>query len=146
MQYPASTKGPRMPDNWLKALGMGNREQQLPDDWSGVANGLFHNAITFAARPGLEKGDSVVLYASGTGLIFATGSVTSFPYLAEDDATTDWPWRVNVKLDNWRRFVHDGEPLATLNVEDRDLRRVIKRRSHVRLSDAEYAAAAHALA
>jgi hypothetical protein len=135
-----------MPDNWLKALGMGAREQQLPDDWSSVADGLFHNAITFAGRPGLAKGDGVVLYASGTGLIFAVGSVTSFPYLAEEDATTGWPWRVNVELDNSRPFVHDGELLSTLNVEDRDLRKVIKRRSHVRLSDAEYAAATRALA
>ncbi|HET7484312.1 MAG TPA: hypothetical protein VFJ64_02940 [Solirubrobacterales bacterium] len=135
-----------MSDHWLKALGMGARGQQIPDDWSSVADGLFHNAITFAARPGLAKGDGVVLYAAGTGLIFAVGSVTSYPYLAEEDATTGWPWRVNVKLDHWRQFIHDGEPLSALSVEDRDLRKVIKRRSHIRLSDAEYAAATQALA
>jgi hypothetical protein len=130
-----------MPDNWIKALGMGVREQQLPDEWGSVGDGLFHNAITFAAKPGLAKGDGVVLYASGTGLVFAVGSVTSYPYLAEEDAATDWPWRVNVNLDHWREFLHDGEPLQALNVDDRDLRKVIKRRSHIRLSDAEFEAA-----
>ena len=135
-----------MSDKWLKALGMGARAEQIPDDWGSVGNGLFHNAITFAARPGLAKGDGVVLYASGTGLIFAVGSVTSYPYLAEETAATGWPWRVNVELDSWRQFVHDGERLSDLNVEDRDLRKVIKRRSHIRLSDAEYAAATQVLA
>ena len=72
--------------------------------------------------------------------------MTSYPYLAEENATTDWPWRVNVELDSWRQFVHDGERLSDLNVEDRDLRKVIKRRSHIRLSDAEYAAATQVLA
>lgn len=134
-----------MADKWIKALGMGARGQQLADAWSTVGEGLFHNAVTFAAKPGLRKGDGVVLYASGTGLFFAVGSVTSYPYLAEDDTRTDWPWRVNVTLDRWREFVHDGEPLETLNVEERDLRKIIKRRSHVRLSDAEFQAAVRAL-
>jgi hypothetical protein len=132
-------------DNWIKALGMGARGHQLPDDWASVGEGLFHNAITFASRPGVRKGDRVVLYASGTGVIFAVGSVTSHPYLAEENPGTDWPWRVNVKLDHWREFLHDGEPLEALNVDERDLRKVIKRRSHIRLTDAEFNAATAAL-
>jgi hypothetical protein len=135
-----------MADNWLKSLGMGARGRQLPDDWGAVGNGLFHNAITFASNSSLKRGDGVVLYASGTGLFFGVGSVTSFPYLAEDNPGTDWPWRVNVKLDHWRDFVHDGEPLTDLSIDGRDLGQVIKRRSHIRLSDAEFDAAVTALA
>lgn len=134
-----------MPDNWLKALGMGARGQQLPDHWATVGEGLFHHAVTFAARPSMGTGDVIVLYASGTGLFFAVGSVTSYPYLFEEAGTTNWPWRVNVELDHWRDFVHDGVPLDALNVDGRDLRQVIKRRSHVRLSDREYEAAVRAL-
>jgi hypothetical protein len=135
-----------MTDNWLKSLGMGARGQQLPDDWGTVGSGLFHNAITFASNSSLKRGDGVVLYASGTGLFFAVGSVTSFPYLAEESSGTDWPWRVNVELDHWRDFVHDGEPLADLSIDGRNLGQVIKRRSHVRLSNSEFAAATAALA
>lgn len=133
-----------MSDNWIKSLGMGARGHQLRDDWGNERGGLLHQALTFARRPGLAKGDGVVLYAAGVGLIFAVGRVTSHPYRDEAD-TTDWPWRVNIELDQSREFLHDGEPLEVLNVDGRDLRNVIKRRSHVRLSDAEFQSAVRAL-
>ena len=93
----------------------------------------------------MAPGDGIVLYASGTGLFFAVGEVTSFPYRFEDDGQTDWPWRVNVKLAHSREFLHDGVPLEVLNVDERDLRKTIKRRSHIRLSAAEYDAAVRVL-
>jgi|GEM_PF-3379089 len=133
-----------MADNWIKALGMGARGGQLRDDWGNERDGLFHRALTFARRPGLTKGDGVVLYAAGVGLVFAAGRVTSHAYLDATD-TTAWPWRVNIKLDEAREFLHDGEPLEVLNVEERDLRKAIKRRSHIRLSYAEFDAAVRAL-
>jgi len=85
--------------------------------------------------------EGIVLYASGTGVIFAVGEITSFTYQLEDTDQPAWPWRVNVKLAAWREFVHDGIPLEALNVEERDVRQSIKRRSHIRLSEAEYAEA-----
>lgn len=133
-----------MPDNWIKSLGMGARGHQLRDDWKNERGGLLVKALTFARRPGLAKGDGVVLYAAGTGLVFAVGSATSHPYLDESD-TTNWPWRVNIKLDWAREFIHDGEPLEALNVDERDLRTAMKRRSHIRLSEAEFDAAVKAL-
>ena len=135
-----------MDDYWIKALGRGARVGQIDDHWEDVANGLFFNAVTFAGRPGMKTGDGIVLYASGTGLFFAVGEVTSHPYLYETDGSTNWPWRVNVRLHHWRDYVHDGIPLATLNVEKgRDQRIRIKRRSHVRLTENEYQAAIDAL-
>lgn len=134
-----------MDDYWIKALGMGARGQQIPDDWASLGDGLFRNCVTFASRPGIKSGDGIVLYASGTGLFFAAGTVTSYPYLFEQDGSTRWPWRVNVKLDHWRDFIHDGVPLEVLNVDGRDLRVSIKRRSHIRLSETEYQVAVRAL-
>ncbi|MBW8058857.1 MAG: hypothetical protein FVQ78_00695 [Solirubrobacterales bacterium] len=133
-----------MSDNWIKSLGMGARGHQLRDDWGNERDGLLRRALTFARRPGLANGDGVVLYAAGVGLFFAVGKVTSHPYLDETD-TTPWPWRVHIELDQSREFLHDGEPLELLNVEERDLRKVIKRRSHIRLSEAEFEAAVRAL-
>jgi hypothetical protein len=133
-----------VPDRWLKALGMGARGQQLRDDWRNERDGLFQRAVTFHGKPSLAKGDSIVLYAAGVGLVFAVGKVTSFPYLDDSDASS-WPWRVNTELDQSREFLHDGEPLEALNAEERDLRKVMKRRSHIRLTEAEFEAAVRAL-
>lgn len=127
-----------MNDYWIKALGMGAREQQLPDHWADIDNGIFHRELTSAVRPGMRTGEGIVYYASGTGLIFAVGETTSFPYRNDDPEHQGWPWRVKVKLLHWRDFISDGVPLEALNVEERDLRQVIKRRSHIRLSEAEY--------
>jgi hypothetical protein len=123
---------------------MGARGGQLRDDWGNERGGLLREALTFSRRPGLAKGDGVVFYAAGIGLIFAVGRVTSHPYLDETD-TTAWPWRVNIELAQSREFLHDGEPLEVLNVEKRDLRKAIKRRSHIRLSNAEFEAAVRVL-
>jgi hypothetical protein len=127
-----------MNDYWIKALGMGAREQRLPDQWAQIDNGLFHRELTSAVRPGMRTGDGIVYYASGTGVIFAVGKITSYPFRSEDPEHQGWPWRAKVKLSHWRDFIHDGVPLEALNVEDRDLRQTIKRRSHIRLSEAEY--------
>lgn len=133
-----------MPDKWIKSLGMGARGKQLRDDWRNERGGLLCQALPFAARPGLRKGDGVVLYAAGEGIVFAVAKATSHPYHDESDST-NWPWRVNIELEHAREFLHDGEPLDVLNVDERDLRTVIKRRSHVRLSEAEFEAAVRAL-
>ncbi len=134
-----------MDDRWIKSLGMGAREEQLPDEWGEVRDGLFHRSITFASNSSLRPGDGIVLYASGTGLFFAIGKVISKPYLGYEDPERNWPWQVDIKLDFWRDLVREGEPLSTLSVDGRNLAEVIKRRSHIRLSEKEYGAAAAAL-
>lgn len=132
-------------DYWIKALGMGAREQQFPDDWRGLSGGLFQTALTSAVQPAMRPGHGIVYYASGIGLVFAAGVITSFPYRFDDPAEPDWPWRVNVELTASRDFIHDGVPLEALNVAGRDLRQTIKRRSHIRLRAAEYAEAVRLL-
>src|SRR4051794_10084626 len=118
---------------WLKALGMGARGQQMPDDWRSI-NVLTH-AATFGREPSVKAGDGIVYYASGKGLVFAAGEVTSYPYRAEDPSEANWPWRVNVRLDTQVEYIHEGTPLESLNVGDRDLRSSMRRHSHIRLSE-----------
>jgi hypothetical protein len=89
----------------------------------------------------VARGDGIVYYAAGTELVFAAGSVASYPYQVEEAWTPHWSWRVDVSVDASREYIHDGIPLEDLNVEDRDLRLSIKRHSHIRLSDAEFDAA-----
>jgi hypothetical protein len=131
--------------NWIKSLGMGARGERFQDDWTRFQDGFFRTAITFSREPSLRNGDGVVYYGSGWGLVFAAGTVTSHPYRVDDAWTTEWPWVVNTALGHWREFIHDGVPLDSLNTGERDLRLIIKRRSHVRLSDAEFETAANLL-
>lgn len=130
-----------MRDKWIKSLGMGARGERFQDDWTRYQKGFFMGAVTFKQEPSLRTGDGIVYYGSGWGLVFAVGTVTSHPYRVDERWTADWPWVVKVALDHWCEFIHDGVPLDGLNVEERDLRDTIRRRSHIRLSDPEFKAA-----
>jgi len=129
---------------WLKAFGSAARP--LRDDWTLEANGILRSHATFALRPGLETGDRIVYYAAGARVVFAAGEVTSEPYL-DRTHSRDWPWRIDVALDATKPFIHNGVRLANLNVPSskNDVCVRIKRRSHVQLSQEEYAAAVAAL-
>jgi hypothetical protein len=130
--------------HWIKALGGGPRIGRMPDDWRSVENGLFERNVTFAQNSSIEPGDKIVLYAAGWGAFFAIGTAESYPYEADvDDA---WRWRVDFTPEHALPAIHDGIPLQKLNVDGRDLRVAMRRRSHIRLSEAEYAAAVEALA
>ncbi len=129
---------------WLKALG--SAANPIADDWTTAANGILTRHATFARKPDVRAGDSVIYYAAGSKLIFAEGDVTSHPYENGNDSPA-WPWRVDVELEVAKRFVHDGARLELLNVPTSrnavGLR--IKRRSHVQLSEEEFEAGVRAL-
>ncbi len=137
-----------MPDLWLKTLGLGML--RAPDDWANRPHGprkvKLDQAVMFPHRPSVMPGDRLVYYAAGWGVIFAEGEAISVPY--EDrsyvEAGRTWPWWVNVRLDHRREFIHDGVPLDAISV-GRDLRRLMRRRSHIRLTRAEYDAAVRVL-
>jgi len=139
-----------MTDFWLKALGTGT--ERLVDAWAdkkhGAGRKTLDKAVMFPRRPSIARGDRIVYSAAGSGLVFAEGEVVSFPY--EDDSFSDstrrYPWWVNVRIDHRREFIHDGVPLDALSVDGRNLRKLMRRRSHVRLSPKEYRAALDALA
>ena len=131
-----------MDSYWLKALGGGPRVGRLPDDWREVDNRLFERHVTFAQNSSIEPGDALVLYAAGWGAFFAVGAAESYPYKHGDD---HWPWRVDLSLQHSVPFIHSGVPLQVLNIDGRDLRVAMKRRSHIRLSHDEYQTAVKAL-
>lgn len=130
---------------WIKALGGGPRIQRMPDDWRDVGEGLFERAVTFARRSRIEPGDKIVLYAAGWGAFFACGTAHSYPYECDEDDDR-WRWRVDFQIDHAVPWIHDGLPLQVLNIDGRDLRVAMRRRSHIRLSEVEYDAAVKALA
>jgi hypothetical protein len=128
--------------NWLKLIG--TSAEPLKDAWLDERD-FFRGYATFPRRPGIKPGDGIAYYATGIGSVFAFGSVTTFPYEVEGEHD-GYPWRAGVALDTWRTFVHEGIPLDLLSIDGRDLRGSIKQKSHIALSDAEFAAISPALA
>lgn len=132
-------------DYWLKTFGMGARESRMPDDWRSVRVLTAH--ATSKRNSSMKTGDGIVYYAAGFGLLFAAGTVTSYPYIEPTDGEEEWPWRVDVSLDEGAslRFIHHGVSLDEVSIDGRDLGRSIRQKSHIRLSETEHAAAIAAL-
>ena len=133
-------------DNWLKALGGGARGKRIPDEWATLEDGLFLRLSTYGREPSIKRGDRIALYGAGWGLVFATAEAIGYPHPRDSLAASDWPWAVEHHVTHSVRFIHDGVPLEDLNVDSRDLRVSMRRRSHIRLSDAEFEAVVHGLA
>lgn len=123
---------------WLKVLG--SAADPLPDDWRSVRRGVLESHATFRRNPkSIQKGDGIVYYAAGTGLIFAAGTVTS-PSYKNPTNSPEWPFRVDVSLDIPKSRVHDGARLGDVNrpSSHNDVRIRIKRRSYVQLTADEF--------
>jgi hypothetical protein len=125
---------------WLK--GLGTAESPLPDSWR-ERNDLTI-AVPFRRRPNIKTGDVLVYYAVRHGVVFGAADVTSHPY---EGSNPFGGWQVDVTIrSDSRQFIHDGISLELLNQPgERDLRRSVKRRSHIALSDDEYAEAVRLL-
>jgi hypothetical protein len=130
-------------NSWLKALG--SAANPLPEDWQSMQ--VLTEAVMFARRPMVRMGDKIVYYASGTGVFFARGTVTSQPYLRKHIPTDleNWPWYVDVRLEAQVDHLRFGVPLKNLSVDGREVTVSMRRRSHIRLTEAEYGAAVDAL-
>jgi hypothetical protein len=78
---------------------------------------------------------------------FAASTVASYAYWFESDGHTSWRWRVKVQLEPQytREFIHEGVPLDVLNVDGRTFGNLMKRRSHMSLTDDEWQAGLDAL-
>jgi hypothetical protein len=123
---------------WVKAFGSAG--ERLADDWRAARKGVLQGHATFGQNPkSVGKGDGIVYYAAGTGLVFAAGTVTSFPYPNATNSP-EWPFRVDVSLEVAKDYVHEGIRLEDLNrpTSHNDVRLRIKRRSHVQLTLDEY--------
>lgn len=135
--------------SWLKVFGMGKGRVQdpvpLPDDWKTVRNGLITKRAYFAERPGVTARDRIVYYAAQHRKVFAEGEVLGDPY--QDASTQPWVWHVDVRLDLLVDALSSGVKLDALNVDGRNLLRLVARRRNglLRLTPKEHEAAVKAL-
>jgi hypothetical protein len=130
--------------NWLKSLGFADEERRLSDDWRSYDGGFFRDKVNFPQKPDVQPGDGLILYASGTGLVFAAATAISHPY-PRPDANPEAPWWVNVDIVAAVDYIHDGVTLDALDVDGRAHNVRVRRRSHVNLTQREYDAAVEAL-
>ncbi len=119
---------------WLKAIGA----QGWPADekWWNENNRGQH--IDFPYRPkSIRPGDLMVMYAAGTGKV--VGIVRAAGEYYEGGNQERWPYRIDTELVK-AVPISQGVDLHGLSTE-RELGKSIRQKSHVRLSEAEAAAA-----
>jgi hypothetical protein len=125
---------------WLKALG--THDDPIPDH--GLASiSWVTNDIGFPVDPSVRPGDRLVLYASGLGKIFGVVEANLAPQL--DNRAKPWSYRVRVRARLVFNDLARAPDLAEANTDRRNLRKSIRQQSHIRLTDAEYAAAVEAM-
>jgi hypothetical protein len=129
--------------DWLKSLGERNRP--LDDAWRDTRSDVV-NYVRSKRRMSMKPGDGIAYYATTWGSVFAVGVVTSFAYELPTVEDEDYIWRVDVRLDHAREFVHDGAALDVVSVAGRHLPASIKQKSQIRLAPEEFAAIIAALA
>jgi hypothetical protein len=122
---------------WLKVIG--TTSGPLRDDWGNHAPSILRLA-SFGKKPGqgsFVPGDEFVYYALRGDLsrVVAVGKVIGDVYYRDRDP--GWPWLVPVGLEARRELISEGIPLERLQV-DRNLRKSVQRRSHLRLTAREF--------
>jgi hypothetical protein len=123
---------------WLKSIGIPSRH--AAEEWWNEADN--DKGLDFPFRPrSIQPGDLLAVYASGTGLVIGIVEVKSSWYPGGKHPR--WPYRMNTEIVA-KEPVSQGVPLASLSNE-REITKSIRQKSHVRLSDAEAAAALAAL-
>jgi hypothetical protein len=128
---------------WLKSLG--TSQNPMKDDWLNEYPRTTE-FVTSRKRMTMKPSDGIALYASRHGSVFAFGTVKSFAFEHGEAGHEDFDWRVNVNLENFCDFLHEGVPLDLVSVDGRDLRSSIKQKSQIRLSPAEFEAIRRELA
>jgi len=134
---------------WLKVIG--TSAQRFHDNWRIEAPHLVTKA-TFPERghmkyrPSVAPGDQLVYHAIGEDVsrVVAIADVVG-PVRYEAGADPGFPWVCDVRIRTKRDRVEDGVPLEELNSDERDLRQSVSQKSHIELTEAEFARAERAL-
>jgi hypothetical protein len=120
--------------HWLLVRGTGDRplgERVVPEDL---------RAHSSTRRPGVQRGDLAICYASGWRSIFAVVEVIGDP--EEDPSRRRWRWRFALRPLVAVRDLREGVPVEAAQVFPRSL----GRHSYVRLTPEGFEAAREAIA
>ena len=120
--------------HWLLVRGTGERRLDAAVDPSSL------RAHSSTRRPGLQRGDLAVCYASGWRTIFAVVEITGDP--ANEPGRARWAWRMPIRPLLVVRDLRDAPPVEAAGVFPRSL----GRHSYVRLTREQFEAARAAVA
>ncbi len=128
---------------WLKLVGA--VDSPMPEAWLGQRSDL-HIEVGFTRRASVEIGEELVLYAIPQRKIIGLAEVLSHPIKSDKKGEERWPWRSRIHLKiaiaNYER-APDLEDIEELG--GRNLRKSVRRQSHIELRWGEYARARDAL-
>jgi hypothetical protein len=122
-----------MTQHWLLVRGRAGR--LLPDDVT--ASSLQAHSST--QRPGVQKGDLAVCYASGWQNVFAVVEVVGDP--ENDPERVRWAWRFALRPLLLVPRISDAQPVEAAGVFPRS----VARHSYIRLTTEQFDAARAAI-
>jgi hypothetical protein len=122
---------------WVKVAGTGEagytqerwdeRRARLRTDGSGVS--------LFPRRPRIERGDRLVLYASGSAAVYGEGRFVAIEEVISDEPEPSgherWRWRLDTRLVAAVDELAVAPALREIGVSPKSLRQ----HSHIRISD-----------
>lgn len=134
----------------IKSIGTG--EDPIPDFWVAIDTDLERLAFPKHRQPEVEKGDRVVLYATGHQRLIAAGVFTAdvrrdpqvlvghHRWRPED--ADRWPWVAEWEPQVLVPFVHLGPHLTEIGVDTLSIRS----QSHIYIDESKYRRAVGLLA
>ncbi len=133
MLFPVPSTG-ALREHWLLVRGSGERRLDARVRRESL------RAHSATRRPGVQRGDVAVCYASGWKAIFAVVEVIGDP--ENDPARTRWAWRFGIRPLVTLRDLRDAPPVEAAGV----LPRSLGRHSYIRLTADQFRAAREAIA
>ena len=119
---------------WLLVRGRGDRPLDAPIDSDRI------RAHSSSKRPSVQRGELAVLYAAVWQAVFAVVEIAGDP---EHDPERDrWGWRFPIRALAVVPDLHDAPAAEEVGIFPQSL----WRHSHIRLTDAQFAAAEAAIA
>ncbi|MEA2493234.1 MAG: hypothetical protein QOJ29_1145 [Thermoleophilaceae bacterium] len=124
---------------WIKVAGTGEqaftqrrwaeRRERMRREGSG--------ASMFPKRPRIQRGDRLVVYASGSAALYGEARFIAIEEVVSDEPEPSgherWRWRMTTKLLLAVEDIGDAPALRELGVSPKSLRQ----HSHIRLTDAQ---------
>jgi hypothetical protein len=121
---------------WIKVAGTGEQAytQERWDERRERMTREGHGPSLFPRRPGIQRGDRLVVYASGSAALYGEGRFIAVEEVLsaepEPSGHERWPWRLDTRLVAAVEALDRAPALRDIGVSPKSLRQ----HSHIRLT------------
>jgi hypothetical protein len=128
-----------LPAWWIKVAGTGERAftQERWDERRQRMRREGSGSSLFPKRPRIQRGDRLVVYASGSAALYGEGRVIAIEEVVSDEPEPSgherWRWRMTTKLVLAVQNIGHAPALREIGVSPKSLRQ----HSHIRLTEAQ---------